>query len=109
MLSQNEKPLTKQEFDDWATATKGTLNSIDEALGEHTHQLTAIKKTLVSVDVRLGTIEKKLEPLETIATELKAIRENTTAMLALYRRLDHRDYVFADKLKLDLRKVDAEA
>ena len=83
MLPQNEKPLTKQEFDEWTTATKETFNSIDETLSEHTHQLTAIEKTLESVDVRLGTIEKKLEPLETIATEFKAIRENTTAMLAL--------------------------
>lgn len=87
MNSQSEKPVTKQEFSDWTLATKETFNLIEE---------------------RLGTIEKKLEPLEIIATELKAIRENTAAMLTLYRRLDHRDYVFADKLKLDLRKIDAE-
>jgi hypothetical protein len=29
-------------------------------------------------------------------------------MLRLYDRLDHRDHVFANKLNVDLRKVDAE-
>ncbi len=108
MLSQNEKPLTKREFDDWTTATKETLNSIDETLGEHTQQLASIDETLSEHTQQLAAIEKKLEPLEIIATELKAIRENTSAMLAIYLRLDHRDFVFADKLKLDLRKIDAK-
>ncbi len=87
MESKNGKPLTTHEFDEWATATKQTLNSIDD---------------------RLASVEKKLEPLERIATSLKRIEENTGAMLKLYRRLDRRTVALADHVHLDLRKVDAE-
>lgn len=102
MATGGKIPLSKAEFNQWATASKDTFNSIDgrlatveRTLGEHTRQLAAI--------------EKKLEPLETIATELRRIRENTTAMLRLYDRLDHRDHVFAAKLDVDLKQIDAEA
>ena len=44
MLPQNEKPLTKQEFDEWTTATKETFNSIDETLSVN---LSEIKFKLI--------------------------------------------------------------
>ena len=84
---KSTKPLTKHEFDEWATATKETLNSIDD---------------------RLGSVEEKLGTLDTIATELKAIRENTGAMVRLYGVLDNRDQHFADKLGVDLKDIDAK-
>lgn len=84
MDSTNGNPLTKHEFDEWATATKETLNAIEGTLGEHT--------TL----------------LEQIAKGISDMVKEQRAMTSLYRRLDHRDHVFAKKLKLDLRKVDAE-
>lgn len=86
-MPKGKEPLTKAEFDGWA--------------GE-------IKESFSRVEERLDAIEHKLEPLERIAASLQRIEENTTAMLGLYRRLDYRDHVFADKLGIDLRKVDAK-
>lgn len=115
MATINKTPLAKTEFDGWATATKGTLNSIDDRLATvdrtltgNTRRLVAIEERLAEHGQQLAAIEKKLEPLETIATELRKIRENTTAMLRLYDRLDHRDHVFARKLALDLKQIDAD-
>ncbi len=108
MPNSSTTPLTKAEFGDWATTTKQTLNSIEGELEQHTERLTTIERTLGEHTRQLAAIEHKLEPLERIATSLKRIEENTTAMLRLYDRLDHRDQVFAGKLNVDLAKVDAE-
>ena len=75
------------------------LNDHTKILNEHTQRLTAIE----------GRLDDHTRILEQIPTELKAIRENTAAMLALYRRLDYRDHVFSDKLGLDLYNVDTAA
>lgn len=76
------EPLTKSEFEEWATETKSTLNGIEGKLAP-------------------------LDLLEPILTELRAIHQNTAAMLKLYHRVNHRTEVLAAKAGLDLRQVDS--
>lgn len=115
----SKAPVTRaelrQELEGWATEIKGSFNAVEQRLssveaklGEHTTILNEHTTILNEHTRRLAAIEEKLEPLERIAVSLEAIRQNTAAMLGLYRRLDHRDQVFADKLGADLNRVDAK-
>lgn len=88
----------RQELGAWATEINGSFNAVEERLDENTRRLVAIEAKL-----------KFLDLLEPILTELKAIRENSAAMLSLYRRLDRRTEALADHVSLDLRKVHTEA
>jgi hypothetical protein len=96
MASGGKQPLTRDEFENWAHEIKASFTGVEERLDEHTRRLAAIEEKL-----------KLLDLLDPILTELKAIRQNTGAMLKLYQRLDHRTEEIATHVHLDLRKVDA--
>ena len=108
MKKEINQPLTQGEFADWALATKQTLNTIEGPLNGHTGILNEHTRLLGEHTRQLASIEKKLEPLEQIATDLKAIRENTTSMLSLYYRMDWRTREMGAKLDLDIDKIDAQ-
>ncbi len=104
MESHNEKSLTRHEFDEWAIATKETLNSIDDTLTDHTKLLTSHGRQLVTIE---KTLDNHTTILAEIAGTLRDIRTELKSVTGLYRRLDRRDEVFAGKLGVDLSKVDA--
>ncbi len=106
MTQKNDKPLTLGDFSDWATATNQTFNTMDETMNNHTSILNEHTRLLHEHTLRLEAIEDKLEPLQQIATDLKAIRENTSAMLSLYRRLDWRTEEMGRKINVDTREID---
>jgi chromosome segregation ATPase len=109
--SRGSAPLTKAEFKRWAGEFKASFTGLEDRLDEHTRRLVSIEEKLDDHSQRLAAIEKTLDGhttiLDDIAKTLKDIRENTAAMLSLYRRLDHRTEEIATHVHLDLRKVDA--
>lgn len=91
------EPLTKPEFEEWATEIKSSLNGIEDRLERH--------EVILHEHTRILNGHTRI--LEQMATSLSAIRENTDAMLKLYRRVEHRTEVLAAKVGLDLRQVDS--
>ena len=94
MNNRDRQPLTAGEFNEWAHASKGTLNDMDDKLG-------AMDKKLAAMDEKLGTLKQ-------ISTTLKEIRDELSAVTTLYKVLEHRDQAFGKKLKLDLKAIDAK-
>ena len=102
----------REELQSWATEIKGSFNAVEDRLDEHTKILSEHTHILSEHSRRLASIEKTLDEHTTILTEiastLRSINTELKSFTGLYRRLDHRDHVFASKLGVDLRKVDAE-
>lgn len=84
----DSKPVTRSELqhdlEAWSSQLKQSLSAVEGRLDEHTQILSDIAGTL------------------------KEIRQELRAVTGLYRRLDHRDQVFAAALKINLRAVDAK-
>ena len=117
------KPLTRaelqQELEDWTTEIKGVFNSVEERLDEHSRILKEHSRILSAHTVilsehtqRLTAIEATLHEhtriLEQIARGIRDMVTEQRALTHLYQRLDYRDHVFADALKINLREVDAK-
>ncbi len=77
MESQNGKPLTKHEFDDWATATKQTLNSIEQNMVTKSDIADMVTKSDIKEYVskkNLAESEKRvIDVIEKLSTRVKRV------------------------------------
>ncbi len=105
MATENNNLLTKVEFEGWAMEIKASFNAIEDTLAEHTIQLNEHTKIL---NEHTRILNSHTEILEKIAKGIQDMVHEQKAMTQLYYRLDYRDHIFANKLGLDLKKVDEE-
>lgn len=102
MKNNTNKPLTQGEFEEWAKANKETLNGVEETLNGVEGKITGVEEKITASENRIT------QKLDGIAKQLTDIQAEGASNIAAHRRFNHRDEVFAEKLSLNLSKIDAE-
>ncbi len=90
MEANNLKPLTKDEFDVWATATKETLNSIEHNMSTK-DDMAGVKSDVACVQSDLATVKSDLATAKNeILTSVDTLTKRLTTIL-------DQDYPFQKK------------
>jgi hypothetical protein len=101
-IKQAIAPLaTKEEL-----KTLATKEELKNLATKEDLQLLATKEELRRVELKVDDL---LTSVDGLAKNVGNHRTEMAANTAAHRRFDHRDHVFANKLDVDLNRVDADA
>lgn len=84
------------------------LDKILKTLDRHTVKLVHIEEKMATKDDLRAAEDRLQTSLDGLSTNVKELKTEKAANTAAHKRFDHRGQVFAGKLGVDLRKVDAE-
>ncbi len=103
MPTTSTTPLAKAEFDGWASEIKASFNEVGDEIRAMRGEMRAV------LGAQLEVLKANTALLQQIQQDLRRNEDRHVTHEADRGRFDHRDRVFASKLKVDLAKLDAEA
>lgn len=110
MESQNGKPLAKHEFDEWATATKQTLNSIEQNMVTKSDIADMATKSDLKEYVNKKDLAESemrvIDVIEKLSTRVKRVLDEDYP--AQKKRIARVEFRTERLLKKKLTQVDAQ-